>query len=240
MTSSREQRPLAAELKFLVPPSLGNAVRDWARTHLQADPHGGGAHRDAYTTTTIYTDTAQRHVYERQGSYGRSKYRVRRYGDAGFAFLERKLRTNMLLCKRRLRVPLADVPQLEEHGNDLRDGSGKWFAARLALRRLAPVCQVSYDRVARVAQTVHGPARLTVDTGLRARPHSGWTFSEGEMTPVLDDRQIIEMKFLVAMPAVFKRALAEFNLAPVSLSKYRLAVEGLGTAALDDVMLESA
>jgi hypothetical protein len=229
---TREQRPMAAELKFLVPAALGDAVRDWAREHLQPDPHGGGVHRDAYSTTTLYTDTAEWDAYERRGSYARSKFRVRRYGEADVAFLERKLRTNALLSKRRQQVRLAELSRLEQPPTESSGWPGGWFAARLALRRLAPVCQVVYERVARVAPTLHGPARLTVDTGLRACPNSAWRFIDDVHVPFLEDRQIIEMKFLVAMPAVFKRALAEFNLVSAQISKYRLAVEALGLTAL--------
>ena len=228
MDHTREQRAFAAELKFLVAPDLGDAIRDWARVHLSADPHGTGDHHDAYTTTSLYTDTSAQDVYRKAGSYGRSKYRIRRYGVSDVAFLERKLRTRSLLSKRRTPVPVFEVPRLLESPEALEGWNGAWFARRVAARHLAPVCQVSYDRVARVTQTPYGLARLTVDSGLRARVNTTWGFSDGSLTAVLDARCIVEMKFLVAMPAVFKRALMEFGLEPMTVSKYRLSVEGLG------------
>jgi hypothetical protein len=36
-------------------------------------------------------------VFHRRGSFGRSKYRIRRYGEAQVGFLERKLKTRGLL-----------------------------------------------------------------------------------------------------------------------------------------------
>lgn len=228
MDHTREQRAFAAELKFLVAPELGDAIRDWARVHLSADPHGTGDHADGYTTTSLYTDTPAQDVYRKAGSYGRSKYRVRRYGASDVAFLERKLRTSSLLSKRRTPVPIFEVARLHEPVEALTGWTGDWFALRVAARHLAPVCQVSYDRVARVTPTPYGLARLTVDSGLRARVNTTWGFSDGPLTAVLDARRIVELKFLVAMPAVFKRAIAEFGLTPMTVSKYRLSVEGLG------------
>lgn len=229
-TETRDRRPYATELKFLVTPDVGDAVRAWAREHLTADPHGAGVHGDAYSTTTLYTDTPDQDVYRRRGSYGRSKYRVRRYGVSDVAFLERKLRTRSLLSKRRSIVPLRELARLDDGLGELSDWPGLWFASRLAARRLHPICQVTYDRTARVTSTPYGLARLTVDAHLSARAATQWAFEAPEYTPVLQDQQIVELKFLVAMPAIFKRLVETFGLAPTTVSKYRLSVAGLGMA----------
>jgi hypothetical protein len=76
---------------------------------LIADPHGTGPHADEYRVSTLYLDTAGRDVFHRRGSYGRSKYRVRRYGDEPRVFLERKLRTASRLAKRRTDIPLDEL-----------------------------------------------------------------------------------------------------------------------------------
>lgn len=227
---TRDRRPYATELKFLVSPSAGDAIRAWARAHLTADPHGAGPHGDAYSTTTLYTDTPDQDVYRRRGSYGRSKYRVRRYGVSDVAFLERKLRTRSLLSKRRSFVPLTELAQLDAGLGELADWPGLWFAGRLAARQLQPVCQVTYDRTARVTSTPYGLARLTVDAHLSARTATRWAFETPESIPVLAEQHIVELKFLVAMPALFKRLIETFGLAPMTVSKYRLSVAGLGLA----------
>ena len=86
---TRETRGLASEIKFLVDPGTGSRIRDWARARLQPDPYGEGPFGDEYRTTSLYFDTPEFDVFRRRGSYGRSKYRIRRYdGEAG-AFLER-------------------------------------------------------------------------------------------------------------------------------------------------------
>lgn len=89
---ARETRPFAAEVKFVIPADLRQQVRSWARENLEPDPYGGGMFNDTYHTTSLYFDTAAGDVFHRRRSFGRSKYRVRRYGSANFVFLERKLR----------------------------------------------------------------------------------------------------------------------------------------------------
>ena len=101
MTDTRETRASASEIKFLLDEGQVPAIRAWARANLQPDPHGGGPFADAYTTSTLYFDTRQLDVFHRRSSFGRAKYRVRRYGDAGSVFFERKLRQPGVLIKRR-------------------------------------------------------------------------------------------------------------------------------------------
>ena len=90
-----------SEIKFVLDPAQSGQVREWARRHLQADPHGEGPWSDEYLTTTLYLDTPAHDVFFRRGSNGRAKYRIRRYGHGETIFLERKLRTSRALIKRR-------------------------------------------------------------------------------------------------------------------------------------------
>ena len=70
---ARETRAFASEIKFLVPRSLGAGIREWARRHLDPDPHGSGPSADEYTISTIYLDTPEFDVFHKRRSYGRSK-----------------------------------------------------------------------------------------------------------------------------------------------------------------------
>jgi hypothetical protein len=47
---------------------------------------------------------------------------------------------------------------------------------------------------------------------------------------LLREKTVLEMKFLVAMPTLFKGLVEEFALNPVSFSKYRHCAEALGLA----------
>jgi hypothetical protein len=229
-TEIHDTRASAWELKFLITPALAEQIRGWARTLLMPDPNANGAHRDTYRITSLYFDTEQLDVFHRRGSYGRGKYRIRRYGQSELGFLERKLRTGRVLTKRRSVVELDDLHRLTRAAPQ-RDWPGTWFHRRLLARRLGPLCQVSYDRTARVAITQYGPIRLTLDEDLRAQPTDHLCFSAPEGMPICADQVILELKFRYAMPTLFKYLVEEFALSPQPLSKYRLAVTALNLAA---------
>lgn len=228
---TRENREFASEIKFLVSPLLARQIRDWARARLAPDPHAGGQAGDGYHITSLYFDTAQFDVFHRRGSFGRSKYRIRRYGQSEIAFLERKLRTRGLLAKRRSIAKLDELERLADASPE-RNWTGYWFHRRLQARGLETVCQISYDRIARVAMTYYGPIRLTLDNNLRALPVAGLGFSDQEGAPILENRIILELKFRYEMPVLFKNLAEEFALNSQPFSKYRLAAAALELATV--------
>lgn len=228
--SSCERREFASEIKFLVSLAIADQIRDWARGRLAPDPHAGGATGDEYRITSLYFDTEAADVFHRRGSFGRSKYRVRRYGESGSVFLERKLKTRGLLAKRRSILSLDELDALAAD-RPAREWTGFWFHRRLLARGLSPVCQVSYDRTARVAMSANGPIRLTLDQNLQAIPVEGPRFC-GETGPNLLDRQVVlELKFRREAPALFRSLVGEFALDQQPFSKYRLAAACLGLVA---------
>jgi hypothetical protein len=217
------------EIKFVVAAGIGLDIAAWVREHLIADEHGGGPHRDEYRVTSLYFDTAAADVFHRRGSYGRSKYRIRRYQDERAVFLERKLRTATLLAKRRTRVDVELLPLLA--ARELKEwDAARWFERRIQLRALRPVCQVSYVRIARQIETPAGLARLTLDACVAAVANPTWGFMDVEGTALTGGKMILEIKYRSHAPAVFRRLVQEFQLNPQPASKYRLAVNALGFA----------
>jgi len=157
-----------------------------------------------------------------------AKYRIRRYDAASTVFLERKLRSRGFVTKRRTLVPVEDLGSLQDSDPGWR---GHWFRRRIGARRMSATCQISYLRTALVGPTDDGLARLTMDEGLCAARASGPAFRPiGASTPLLAGQSILEMKFRMAMPAVFKAIVQEFQLTAQPVSKYRLAVPVLGLA----------
>ena len=225
-TSTRETRDAAREIKFLVTPDLAAHVLGWARAHLTPDPHGRGPAGDEYRIQSLYLDTDLLSVFHRHGSYARSKYRVRRYGSSDVVFLERKMRTSRLLSKRRTSVPIEELERLQQRSAD-PSWDGYWFGQRLDVRRVAPVCQVSYHRHALVGLGQHGPMRLTFDEGIVAQMNGTFGFLPEAGTAVASDSVIIEMKYCVDTPVVFKRVVEDFCLSPAPISKYRLSMDVL-------------
>ena len=230
MTSdTRETRASASEIKFLLDEGQAPAIRAWARANLQPDPYGGGPFADAYTTSTLYFDTRQLDVFNRRASFGRAKYRVRRYGEAPSVFFERKLRQPGVLIKRRTSDSIDALTRLEHHEAD-PGWVGRWFHRRLLVRRLHPVCQVTYDRTARVVSTAEGLVRLTLDSNLRAAVVDAPAFAADAGEPFLTGHNILELKYHARVPAVFRRLIEEFALKPQTASKYRLAVAAVRPA----------
>jgi hypothetical protein len=217
-----------SEIKFVVSDAVGVRIRDWARDRLDADPNGGGAHADEYRVSTIYLDTPGRDVFHRRGSYGRSKYRVRRYGDESRVFLERKLRTASRLAKRRTDIALDKLPAVTQSAS--KADPTWWFQRRIQMRQLEPLCRVSYLRTARATDGDGGPARLTLDQQLTALPVDLLTFADEPGRSLLDGTMILELKFRGPMPAVFRQLADTFALTPGRASKYRVAADSLGLA----------
>jgi hypothetical protein len=235
-TDQRENREFAAEVKFLLNPEVAERVRLWSRTHLLPDPNANSDQHDGYRITSLYFDTEDFDVFWRKGSFGRSKYRIRRYGAAETVFLERKLKTRGLVSKRRSIVPISQISRLAKREIE-RGWPGYWYHQRLLLRNLKNVCQISYHRTARVLMTPKGPIRLTLDDDIRTVPTPDMAYREmGEGTPMLDRQIILELKYRYDLPELFKRLAGEFGLKPEPVSKYRLAIAALGYARKKDAV----
>ena len=223
---TRETRDYAREVKFLVDAHVRDAIVAWSRKHLEPDGHGAGPFADEYMTTSLYFETPEFHVYRRHESYGRSKFRVRRYGHSNIVFLERKFRTERLLAKRRTTVPLTDLERLASDTAD-RAWEGYWFQRRVLLRRLKPFIQMSYDRVARVGMSPTGPIRMTIDTNLRVLPMPDRALIPSVGFPLLEDKCIIEVKYRRQLPVVFLDMIQGFKIERQKVSKYRVGLSAL-------------
>jgi hypothetical protein len=228
--SAHEKKEFASELKFLVTPTVAEQIAAWARTHLVADPNAAGESHDTYEVTSLYFDTEDFGVIHRRNGLHRSKYRVRRYGGGAF-FLERKLKVSGRLAKRRTPVAPTELALLADLAKPASptNWAGHWFHQRVAGRRLRPVCQITYHRLARVLLTPTGPIRLTMDTGLRAQPVSGLTFQDSaRAVPLLSGEVVLELKYRRELPALVRELAAQFALNTRPFSKYRAAAAILG------------
>ena len=223
----RETRTRAREIKFLISATLAPRIQEWMRANLGPDEFGTGEFSDQYATSSLYFESETFDVFHRRGSYGRSKYRIRRYGMSDVMFLERKFRTDRLLAKRRTIVPVTEFEHLDSDTPN-QEWAGYWFHRRLLLRRLRPLVQLSYERTARLGQSETGPVRMTIDFNLRVLPLPDRAFLPGTGFPLLEGHNIVEVKYRIALPALFKGLVAEFGLRPQPVSKYRSGLAALG------------
>lgn len=229
------RRDTAYELKFLLADPVAQQVLAWARRHLAADPHADPARGDGYRVSSLYLDTPALDVFHRVGAHGRRKFRVRRYGSESRVFLERKSKSKGQVVKRRTAVPEVEVARLGSVETEPA-WPGHWYHRRMIARQLSPKCQIVYDRVARVGMTNEGPVRLTVDQHVRCHAVDDLEWVAEEDGPiVLPGQCILELKYRVVVPALFKQLIHEFSLVPASVSKYRLSMELCRTLASGDV-----
>ncbi len=225
----RESREFASEVKFQVPEDVAQQILQWSGTRFSPDPNAADDGQiGAYQITSLYFDTEAFDVYHRRGSFGRSKYRIRRYGPSTTVFLERKLKTRGMVSKRRVSVDTGELGRLHEGEADA-DWTGFWYHQRLLARQLRPICQIGYQRVAKVTMTQFGAIRLTFDRAIRTVPLSSVAFNDQAPGTLLsEDSVIVEFKFRMDMPLLFKELVEKFALTPKRISKYRLAVVALG------------
>jgi len=223
----RETRAHAREIKFVVDAARGPELQAWMRANLAPDEFGSGPEHDQFETSSLYFETGQFDVFHRRGSYGKSKYRVRRYGTSPIMFLERKFRTERVLIKRRTTAALEDFRRIESHDPD-PEWYGYWFHRRLLARRLKPLVQVSYVRTARLGWSPHGKVRMTLDLDLRVLPLPDGAFLPGVGLPLMEKSNIIEVKYCVTLPPIFQGMISQFSLTTQPVSKYRAGLALLG------------
>jgi hypothetical protein len=207
------------------------AILSWARTELPADPNGGGPDGDVYRVTTLYFDTPELDCFRRCGSYGRAKYRIRRYDASPDVVFERKMRTATMLAKRRSIGSLAVIDRLLAQPTGAVDEAA-WFARRINRRNLRPVCVVAYQRAARQIRSPSGGlSRLTVDTDVSAGVANRPDWLTEPQRDVLPGQSVVELKYQFAAPVLFKAVAERFGLNPETFSKYRHTVAMLDLAA---------
>jgi hypothetical protein len=228
--SSAADAPAAYELKFLLTEDQARAVAESLRGKLAPDPHADAALGGAYRTTSVYTDTPDFDVFRRVGEYATSKCRVRRYGNAGPVFLERKDKDGDRVHKCRATVPADELPLLGARKRPA-DWVSEWFCQQLAARELRPVCRIAYERVALMGPTDGGAVRVTFDRNIRGEQTEGWELRPVESTAeLLPGLVVCEFKFRVALPLLLKEVVAAHGLKPTTVSKYRRFVRASGLA----------
>ena len=218
----------AYELKFLVPDETAREVEAWAASHLARDPHADPARGGAYRVTSVYFDTPGFDVLKKAAGFDEHKYRVRRYGAEPTVHLEKKSKSGGRVWKVRAAVPMARLAAGWPDG---------WFADEIKGRGLAPVCRVGYDRCAFIGRGPHGGLRLTLDRGVEGLPVSDpLPHAVADAAPLLPGQVVVEFKFPVSLPALFKEAIEGLRLTPAGVSKYRrcAAASGLGPEARAD------
>jgi hypothetical protein len=175
----------------------------------------------AFTYATRYFDDDQHSAYydHHQGRRKRGKVRVRSYLDAGFSYLEVKLKDiRDVTVKRRLRVQ-NDLSALDENSVAFVDTCFyDQYGANLA-HPLRPVIAMKYDRITLVAKD--GGERMTIDARLQ--------FSYGHKTCEVPPNIVIMETKSARGNGLADKILRRLHVQPTArCSKYCVAMAALG------------
>lgn len=170
--------------------------------------------------TRYFDDGLQRGYYDHhQGRRKRCKVRIRDYVDAGFSYLEVKLKDKRsVTIKKRLRLD-APLSELDQRCLDFVDRCHHDLYGTHFGKALRPVIGMQYERMTLVARA--GGERMTIDTCLR--------FAAGnEVRDVADDIFIVETKSQRGN-GIADKIMRRFHLQPTGrCSKYCVGMAALG------------
>lgn len=228
------------EFKFLLPAGESEVFRGVVASHIPADR---GA-EEGYPVISEYFDTADRHSYWQKiwGVGNRRRVRSRVYGRSGgeiapAAFVEIKHKSYGVGVKRRVSVPLDELPELSAGRIPpsllSAEGDGCVRHVVAELRDLVvdqgarPVVQVRYDRMAYDSGR-DGTIRVTFDSGLKCRFDLKPLEPDDQDFPLSvmgADVTVVEIKTIGAVPLWLRAAAGRFCLGARSLSKYCNSLE---------------
>jgi VTC domain len=175
----------------------------------------------AFTYVTRYFDNDKQRAYfdHHQGRRKRCKVRVRHYVDAGFSYLEVKLKdTRDVTVKKRLKVD-SPLEALDGRCMDFIETCYRDLYGGPLEQDLMPVIAMEYERITLVAR--EGGERMTIDTQLVFN-------NRGDSRRVGDDMFIIETKSARGN-GIADKVLRGLHMHPTSkVSKYCIGMAALG------------
>jgi hypothetical protein len=179
----------------------------------------GGKRAFTYATDYFDDDAAQAYHDHHQGRRKRCKVRIRHYVDAGFSYLEVKLKDlRDATVKKRLKLPRPTGGLCAESLAFIDACHAEMYGAPLG-RRLMPVIGMEYERITLVAR--EGGERMTIDTRMAFRAAN----AERDAAP---DVFILETKSARGNGIADKILRAEHLHPTKNCSKYCVGMAALG------------
>ena len=217
------------EKKYRVNDACYQKLRERLSEYMEADAYSkdGGV----YTICNIYYDTRQNDLVRKsmERPVYKEKLRLRSYGVAApedKVFLEIKKKYEGLVNKRRTKIELAEaylflqtgeLPKYKPYMNAQVLNELHYFIHRM---ELIPALFLSYDRVAMFGKE-DKDFRVTFDRNITVRRYDlGLHYGVYGDKLLPEDEWIMEVKIDKAMPLWMARILSEFQIYPVSFSKY--------------------
>lgn len=233
----QERRGAAKEIKFLLNWNLLEGIESDIGKALSLDPYCVNQPESSYLVESLYLDTTDRKVLHRQDGYRKHKYRVRRYGQSGPLFVERKTKRNSIVQKFRTAIEFSDLATIPrqagletdtKQGEEANPWKGAWFRDEISTKQLQPACKLSYFRRAYFGEISNIAVRVTIDRDLTASLQNEWAIDTSDpmhcVLPLDQSTFILELKFVDELPLLFKKLIADFQLSPATFSKYRNSI----------------
>jgi VTC domain len=217
----------AYEMKFLISRELAAQIQEWSRSHLERDPYANPQRNDSYEIHTLYLDSPNKDMFHRREGYRNEKYRLRNYAQSKQLYLEHKKRRGDRVSKIRSEMELQHWPHTFHRENG-HTAALHQYKQTLQAKQLVPSCRMSYERAAYMASDAQGVLRLTLDRHIRGELTNDWQFLPVMAgTNILEEAVICELKFRDTLPQRFKSLIAEFQLQPSAVSKYRRFIQNV-------------
>lgn len=230
------------EIKYFIEPAMLPAMLDYSRAHIVHDEHALKRPDFRYTIRSLYYDSPNLDFYWEKidGLKVRRKLRIRTYNtreDNSVAFLEIKRRYGTAVVKERARYSFDEILRLFSSPEKIwlsykesTDGSlvlGKWID-NIVRWNLEPTMLVVYEREAYVGRFEdENNIRMTFDFDVRIRvaDSADQIFAEDNLTYVVSNLCILELKFNHFMPKWMRGLVTEFGLRQRSISKYCMGID---------------
>lgn len=223
------------EVKYVLHKRQVDQIIAEMKGRIELDPNAGD--QGFYRNISVYYDTYDLRFYweKIEGEKVRSKIRLRGYMDSngtfiGKSFLEIKQRNNLIVHKRRAKIPFDDGMHFMETGQLDKAYRSKVSDEVHYLRKkfdLRPMLSNYYHRQPFVGCRDFG-FRITFDSHMKVchgyQGLAGWENGRYLLSPEL---VIMELKFNERMPAWVSMLLAKHNLSLRRVSKYCLGIEKL-------------
>lgn len=225
------------EYKYIVPVSSMASLRRQVLPFLELDKFAEVADNNEYTVRSIYFDSPSYDFYfeKIEGIKNRKKVRLRGYDEQtgdNKVFLEIKRKYEIPIIK--FRAPIQYDEALKVLKNKSLNGfessniinqkkieDVKRFFYQVFSKNLRPVVLVVYEREAYLSK-FDSTVRVTFDKNLRghAYPAMEELYNEPNLSPIMRDKFILEVKFNKSFPNWLAPILSMYDLKRRSASKY--------------------
>ncbi len=227
------------ELKYIVPETVIERVRDFVRPHLVLDSFGQSQPDLSYSVHSLYLDSRDYALHQStiNGDRNRYKLRIRFYENRPGSpiFLEIKRREDNAIYKERCAVARAGIDDvasgrlpMREHLVDPTPDNERAllnFTKLVNSLHAGPVAHVSYRREA-WSTPDSNRCRVTFDRNVMTSPETTYCFDPGHHDPVsvFGSAVVLELKFTGRFPGWMSDMVRIFGLRQCSAAKY---VDGL-------------